>query len=569
MAIAIVRSVVKRFLKDPLASVLVIRGKWGTGKTYFWKSYVADHHAESSRHRYSYVSLFGISSIKDLQVAAFVNTVDINATSTEISGLSIKSIGRTFATRVGDVFPGLLGKSASFAIETMAPHLIRDALVCLDDFERLPTDGIQFEEVLGFVSSLKEEKNCKVVLIFNDKELQDRAEIYLRYREKVIDVEVLFEPTADDAADIALPADIPFREKVREKLQVLAIGNIRLIRKIVNNIRLVYPVANVGQDWIAQSVVLMTVLLTWIEYGSDSDPPTLDFLRKWNKMAHYAERGERSKKKPNTEEEKAEKQRIERWSEVLDKYDLMSFSACDAALERALSAGYVEGSGLDLEVGKLKDDDDASEVEARFTKGWRLYHDSYEDNQAEIIAIFDRNFDAAAPKMSPGNVDATVRLLRNFGEAALADKLIERYIRIREGETRLFDPDKWYGEPIKDKNFKERIAEHYSLSKQPPSLIEVLKVFAGRKGWSTEQMDMLKAASAEDLYQAFRSNPKSDSFAKICLEFAADPQLKHIAENATVALKRIAGESLINRLRVESKFDISLDQTMPNEVGGD
>ena len=34
------------------------------------------------------------------------------------------------------------------------------------------------EEVLGFVTTLKEEKNCKVVLIFNDEELGERSEVY-------------------------------------------------------------------------------------------------------------------------------------------------------------------------------------------------------------------------------------------------------------------------------------------------------------------------------------------------------------------------------------------------------
>jgi hypothetical protein len=568
MTIAIVRSVVERFLKDPLPSVLVIRGKWGTGKTYFWKSFIADRRNESSRQQYSYVSLFGLPSIKDLQLAAFVNTTHIkdvrfpsgSVTTSNSMTVSLKSLAKKFATKAGPIFPGILGKSVSFAIENMAPHLIRDTLVCLDDFERLPNIGIQFEEVLGFVSSLKEEKNCKAVLIFNDEELQSRADVYRRYREKVIDVEVLFEPSVEEAADLALTADTPCRAIVREKLQALEIRNIRLIRKIVSDIRLVYPVVCEASESTAENAVTMAVLLTWIEYGSDADPPTRDFLRKWNQMAYYAERSDKANRTADAEQGESDAQRIKRWSELLDNCDVMTFTPCDAAVERAISAGFVEGSGLDWEIAKLKDDEDASELEARFVKGWRLYHDSYEDNKAEITAIFKQTFDAAAPKMTPGNVDATVRLLRNFGESELADDLIERFIRIRQSDGQICDPEQWdFEEAVKDVKFRARCAELYAVVKHSPTLVDVLMVFARSKGWSVEQLNVLKAASAGDLYDAFKANSRSDAIVEGCLQFASDSNLKHIAENATTALRRIAGESLINRLRVQSKFGISRD----------
>jgi hypothetical protein len=67
-------------------------------------------------------------------------------------------------------------RSAEHCVFDVEP--ISDLLICLDDFERMPKDGMQMEEVLGFVTTLKEEKNCKVVLIFNDEELGERSEVY-------------------------------------------------------------------------------------------------------------------------------------------------------------------------------------------------------------------------------------------------------------------------------------------------------------------------------------------------------------------------------------------------------
>jgi hypothetical protein len=567
MSTRTVGNVVDRFLRDPQSSVLVIRGKWGTGKTYFWRSFIATHRADSSRSRYSYVSLFGISSIKDLQLSTFVNTTGVRdlrsaseSSAPSSSETPTKSIFKSLAANIGDFLPGAAGKSVSFAVENMAPHLIRDTLICLDDFERLPKAGIEFEEVLGFVSSLKEEKNCKVVLILNDEELRDRGDAYRRYREKVIDIEVLFEPSTDEAADLALPVDVPHRELILEKLRVLEVSNIRLIRKMVGNIRLVYPAVHDAPEWIVQSILSMAVLLTWIEFGADDNRPSIEFLEKWNSMVWQAQRS--MSKKSGADPDDTETLRMEGWSELLDRYRVMSFGPYDVALERAISAGYIEDSGLEQEIAKVKEDAYAGEAEDRFAKAWRLYHDSFEDNQDEIISTIDRTFDAAAKKLSPGNADAAVRLLRNFGSEDLADELIERYMRIRGDELAQYDPDDWgQAEAVKDTTFRERLKRQYAVVHPTPSLTEVLKIIARRKGWSVEQMNVLSAASASDLYDVFKSDLGSGlaGIVEGCLQFASDPKLNHIAANATVALKRIAAESPINHLRVESKFGIPTD----------
>jgi len=77
MSTETVRNVVVRFLREAKPGVLVLRGKWGVGKTYFWQSCVAAAANESSRKHYSYVSLFGVSSIQQLQLATFINTDEI------------------------------------------------------------------------------------------------------------------------------------------------------------------------------------------------------------------------------------------------------------------------------------------------------------------------------------------------------------------------------------------------------------------------------------------------------------------------------------------------------------
>jgi hypothetical protein len=73
---AIVRNVILDFIKDDRPSVLVLRGAWGVGKTHFWKSCISEN-PQSSRSTYSYVSMFGISTIQQLQLSVFINARDL------------------------------------------------------------------------------------------------------------------------------------------------------------------------------------------------------------------------------------------------------------------------------------------------------------------------------------------------------------------------------------------------------------------------------------------------------------------------------------------------------------
>ncbi|SRR6266849_926089 len=55
------------FLQSDEQKVLLLHGKWGTGKTYFWKGFAERHRTAIKENFYSYVSLFGASSISNVK----------------------------------------------------------------------------------------------------------------------------------------------------------------------------------------------------------------------------------------------------------------------------------------------------------------------------------------------------------------------------------------------------------------------------------------------------------------------------------------------------------------------
>jgi hypothetical protein len=67
-----------RFLASSEPEVLCIRGKWGVGKTYAWRTYVEeakDRPGGIALPQYSYVTLFGVQSIEELKYAIWESKV--------------------------------------------------------------------------------------------------------------------------------------------------------------------------------------------------------------------------------------------------------------------------------------------------------------------------------------------------------------------------------------------------------------------------------------------------------------------------------------------------------------
>ena len=61
------------FLSHPEKKVLILKGKWGVGKTFAWKQYI-NGQVTVEEHAISYVSLFGLKDLKEVQQQILVNS---------------------------------------------------------------------------------------------------------------------------------------------------------------------------------------------------------------------------------------------------------------------------------------------------------------------------------------------------------------------------------------------------------------------------------------------------------------------------------------------------------------
>src|SRR5438309_3667758 len=99
MTTATVRSVVERVLKSSAPEVLVLKGAWGVGKTYTWNKLVQELKDQVALQRYSYVSLFGVSSISELCLAIFTKTRPTKQLGEKLSVEAVKADWKSQALR--------------------------------------------------------------------------------------------------------------------------------------------------------------------------------------------------------------------------------------------------------------------------------------------------------------------------------------------------------------------------------------------------------------------------------------------------------------------------------------
>lgn len=558
MSVEVIKEKIFQFLSSDQPEVMAIKGEWGVGKTFSWKKFLNEANSKKiiNLERYSYVSLFGVNSLEAFKYSIFENVIKREMIGTEASvetfkkntaGL-IESIGRQSI----NIFKGApIINSFSPAIETISFLSLNHTLICIDDLERKGS-GLEIKDVLGMVSLLKEQKKCKVVLLLNDGE--EGLEDYEKYSEKVIDIEIAFAPTPEECASIAYSEQSPNYSRMKELTTSLGIKNIRILKKIERVVTLSLPLAEGFEPEISDQVLHSLVLFTWSYFCSKSNEeiPTLEFLT----SKGYALLG-------IGDEECDEKEKY--WLTILQAYNYHLTDDLDLVLAEAVKTGYIIENEFNEKANSKNQQIIASKSEGSFSNAWDLYHDSFNNNEEEVINELYESFKKNCNYITPTNLNGTVSLFRELGEEEKASEIISFYIESRKNEFELFNmkENNFFGD-IKDQEIIDRFNDTYTKSVTTETAKQVLDRIAGENGWSQSDEVILANTTIDDYYKLFKTETGSQlsSFVTTCLKFGqfgnASDQQKEIAYRATEALRRIAGESEINKRRAK-KFGVNIE----------
>jgi hypothetical protein len=190
-------SVISDYLQKQTNYAVLITGKWGVGKTYYYKHTLSKTIADtdtitdaSNKYKSIHISLFGLTSIEDIQTQIFLSLHPF--LKTKAVKLSV-GLGKSIAR--GMLALKNLGKIDDY-ISDVKPDPgdwinLEQLVICFDDLER-KSKNLPLEEMIGFINSLVENNDAKIILVANEDKIDDTA--YKNLKEKVIGVTVEFLP---------------------------------------------------------------------------------------------------------------------------------------------------------------------------------------------------------------------------------------------------------------------------------------------------------------------------------------------------------------------------------------
>jgi len=336
MSIGIIENQIGRFLASEAPEVMSIKGAWGVGKTYAWNKYLANakNQKKIALKKYSYVSLFGINSLEDLKFSIFENMVDEKSIGRRPTVESFKASTAELLKTLGKRSFSIIPSNPTMIhyhsmIESLSFLSLEKTIICIDDFER-KGHNIEAQDILGLITQLKEQKKCKVVLILNDESLSEGSSVdYIKLREKVIDTELRFAPTAEDCVEIVLTGN-KIEQQLGEHIIKLGINNIRIIKKIEKLSALLVPLLKSYEDPVLSQALRTVTLLTWCYYGQGNDTPDYNFVSSRNSAFG------------DLDDEIVLSTQQQIWCSILRNYDNYAVDEFDQQIARLVENGYVD-----------------------------------------------------------------------------------------------------------------------------------------------------------------------------------------------------------------------------------
>jgi hypothetical protein len=566
MSATLVEKEIERFLASPEPEVLCLRGKWGVGKTYSWEQILrrARDKGAIALNSYAYVSLFGRDSLAQLRYAIFENGMSLADIGAEPTVETFKSNAAALFKRIGKQsfsFLQNVPQPADYASELQALSFlsVRDRLICIDDLERMG-QHLLMKDVLGLISDLRDQKGCKIVIILNEDALEgsDKAEFEL-YNEKVIDRSLEFAPMATDSVRVSVLGDDPAYQYLRNALIALGIANIRIIKKIERLVQHVAPLLKDFDGMLLRQAVQSLALLGWSVYSKTG--PTLDYLRE-HRAKHVFGLGDGD----------AVSEQFIEWNALLDGIGFTTLDEFDLVLLTGIERGYFDEAQIATWAAKRAEANKASQASDGFDAAWRLYTDSFDNNEIELARQIGIAVRKNVAFVSPLNLNAAVRLLKDLNRPLEATEMLRQYMTQRKDGRAFFDLSIYpFAGDITDPDVKAAFEKRYLefTDDRPPA--DVLLAIARTKKCAHADIAVLSKLTAEDFQALFKAQKGPDRprliHAAIQLDrmAGAGEETKAIAAVAKDALKRIAGESPLNRRRVLQLLDKNVleDEAIP------
>lgn len=238
------------YLKSDISNgkVIMLSGKWGSGKTHFWQNKIQTVLNEKDKKiPNNYISLYGKTSIQEIKNEVFLkifesmdifkiddksvnlakNTANLIADFTKT--VSVFGVNLDLSKIVDKSFEKLDEVREKQKEEKTKALLNSGAIICFDDFERKSKD-IDLNDLFGFITQLTLNFSCKVVIILNDDVFEgEEKKIFSNVKEKSVSKFLKYEPSIKELFNLM------FYGKKEDKKKKFKYIKLRKYRKIILN----------------------------------------------------------------------------------------------------------------------------------------------------------------------------------------------------------------------------------------------------------------------------------------------------------------------------------------------
>ncbi|KTD69063.1 hypothetical protein Lste_2221 [Legionella steelei] len=239
-------------------------------------------------------------------------------------------------------------------------------------------------------------------------------------------------------------------------------------------------------------------------------------------------------------------------------------SNLDMVIGKGIKSGFFNQEELIAESLKLNNEVKKRNLKDNLFTIWDLFHNSFDDNEEEVITALYKGFQDYIDIISTTDVHAIVTLLRSLKKEQLANDLVDKHISFLEKENIVFDNDSYSFDKISDPYFVGALKLLNEKIKPTPTLQKTINHIVNERGWNPIHENVLLEASSDEYYQLFYSLKGEElrKSIKRMLNLFNDnsPNSNHkiISSKIKEAIKMIGKTSNLNAQRVFYKFGISI-----------
>ncbi|ENQ3287604.1 hypothetical protein ACEOXO_003605 [Vibrio cholerae] len=528
------------FLNHDEKQVLVIKGKWGVGKTYKWNKIINDKSNNLKFSNYSYVSLFGLDGLKELQSRVFYNACPLTSES-QLSKVKskLKEVGN-IARNIPQV------AKYSNAMSVIENSLVNNYLICIDDLER-KSEKFSMSTLLGYVSNLSESNDCKIVLIFNDDTLNDKDKNEIdRYREKVIDLELEYSPKSIENIDIEFALH-KSREVISNIFKSENLNNIRIIKHIKWNIDGLMRFIENAEDAVKDLLISKIAILTYVHHEPSIHIRANEINRVFE---HYNEQDERDKYK--------------NLRNRISALGYMYYSGYEAEIVNYIENGWLDEELFSKNIASINQRQIDRNISSKLTKVWGLYNNNFSATNNEVINGFECFLEEHLNSISVGDLnpilDTLAELKEGFDKSIWLDKFVA--LNLGSSNASLLEQLK---QMTTNEELLSQIASHEKDIFQHHSIYTVLYKIVTNRAWNPEDEQYLSNHNVDEIYEFLITDKNFDlmavvrQFIRIIGLKQDDKPITIFRRNLHDALIKVSKRDKLDRHRISHFFGLEIE----------